>query len=264
MRKFILFLLAACASASAQTASPQAVAAIRESYTKFEYRVPMRDGVRLFTAVYIPKDVFTDAQQYPIMLQRTPYSIAPYGVDQYPARLGPSELFTREKFIFALQDVRGRYMSEGEYVVVRPQVPVKKGPKDIDESSDAFDTIDWLVKNVPGNSGKAGMWGISQPGFFATAGMIDAHPALVAVSPQAPVTDYYLGDDAYHNGAFMLAHRFGFYAGFRPRPGEPESPQPALPFRYGTPDAYEFFLNLGPLANADASYFQGRQPYWGP
>jgi hypothetical protein len=262
MRKLILVLLAACAVAPAQTASPQAVAAIRENYTKFEYRVPMRDGVRLFTAVYIPKDVFTDGRQYPIMIQRTPYSIAPYGVDQYPARLGPSELFTKEKFIFAMQDVRGRYMSEGEYVVVRPQVPVKRGPKDIDESTDAFDTVDWLVKNVPGNSGKAGMWGISQPGFFATAGMIDAHPALVAVSPQAPVTDYYLGDDVYHNGAFMLAHRFGFYMGFRPRPGEPEPPQPALPFRYGTPDAYEFFLNLGPLANADTRYFHGGQPYW--
>ena len=106
-------------------------------------------------------------------------------------------------------------MSEGDYVIVRPHKPVKNGPKDIDESTDTYDTIDWLVKNVPGNTGKVGMWGISQPGFYATAGMIDAHPALVAVSPQAPVTDYYMGDDVYHNGAFMLAHRFGFYMGFR-------------------------------------------------
>jgi putative CocE/NonD family hydrolase len=257
-------LIAAAMTAAAQPPQnqAQAVAAIRANYTKFEYRIPMRDGVRLFTAVYVPKDVFTDGKTYPIMLERTPYSVPPYGVDQYPARIGPSELFEREKFIFALEDVRGRYMSEGEYVVVRPYNPAKKGPGDIDESSDTFDTIDWLLKHVPGNTGKVGMWGISQPGFFATAGLIDAHPALVAVSPQAPVTDYYLGDDVYHNGAFMLAHRFSFYAGFRPREGAPEPPQPSLPFRYGTPDAYAFFLNLGPLANADTQYFKDRQPYW--
>ena len=161
------------------------------------------------------------------------------------------------------QDVRGRFMSEGDFSIVRPYQPVKKGPQDTDESSDAYDSIDWLIKNIPGNTGKVGIWGISQPGFFASAAMIDAHPALVAVSPQAPVTDYYLGDDSYHNGAFMLAHRFSFYQGFKPR-GDDLAPPPTVTptFEYGTPDAYEFYLNMGSLANADEKYFKQRQPYW--
>src|SRR5713226_3619781 len=135
---------------------------VRENYTKFEYRIPMRDGVKLFTSVYVPKDVFTDARTYPMMLQRTGYSVAPYGIDQYRANLGPSDLFAREKFIFVYQDIRGRYLSEGDYVVIRPIKPVKSGPKDTDESTDTWDTVDWLVKNVPGNVPKVGMYGISQ------------------------------------------------------------------------------------------------------
>jgi putative CocE/NonD family hydrolase len=246
----------------AQQAPSPGVPFIRENYSKFEYRIPMRDGVRLFTAVYVPKDVFADGKTYPIMMQRTPYSVPPYGVDQYPATLGPSELFARDKFIFAYQDVRGRYMSEGEYVVNRPYKPAKNSPKDIDESTDTYDTVAWLIQNVPGNSGKVGMWGLSQPGFYATAGMIDAHPALVAVSPQAPVTDYYMGDDVYHNGAFMLAHRFSFYMSFQPRDGDPAPPKPRVPFQYGTPDGYQFYLDLGPLANADEKYFKHNQPFW--
>jgi putative CocE/NonD family hydrolase len=153
-------------------------------------------------------------------------------------------------------------MSEGDFTLTRPQKPVKKSSKDTDESTDAYDTIDWLIKNVPYNTGKVGIWGISQPGFFATASMIDSHPALVAVSPQAPVTDYYLGDDVYHNGAFMLAARFAMYQGFRPRGDEPTLPAPMLPFDFGTPDGYDFYLNLGPLANADERYFKNQQPYW--
>ena len=223
----------------------------------------MRDGVKLFTSVYIPKDVFSDAKTYPIMLDRTPYNVKPYGVDQYRENLGPSEFFAREKFIFVYQDIRGRFMSEGEYSLLRPHNP-HKGPKDIDESTDTYDTIDWLVKNLPGNSGKVGMWGISQPGFYVTAGMIDAHPALVAVSPQAPVTDYYMGDDVYHNGAFMLAHRFSFYQGFRLREGDPAPPPAQNPprFDYGTPDGYQFYLDMGSLANADEKYFKHQQPLW--
>ncbi len=249
---------ATVATGSANTGA----AAVRENYTKFEYRIPMRDAVKLFTSVYIPKDVFTDGRTYPILLQRTPYNVSPYGVDQYRASLGPSEFFEREKFIFVYQDVRGRFMSEGDYTIIRPHKAVKTGPKDTDESTDTYDTIDWLAKNVPGNTGKVGMYGVSQPGFYAAAGMIDAHPALVAVAPQAPVTDYYMGDDSYHNGAFMLAHRFSFYMGFHPREGDPEPPQPALAFQYGTPDGYEFFLDMGPLSNADEKYFKHKQPYW--
>jgi putative CocE/NonD family hydrolase len=242
---------------------PVNAAYIRENYSKFEYRIPVRDGVKLFTSVYIPKDVFTDGKTYPIMLDRTPYNVHPYGPDQYRENLGPSEFFAREKFIFAYQDIRGRFMSEGEYSLLRPHNPMKKGIKDIDESSDTYDTVDWLVKNLPGNNGKVGMWGISQPGFYATAGMIDAHPALVAVSPQAPVSDYYMNDDVYHNGAFMLAHRFGFYNGFKLREGDPEPP-PANQVRFdpGTPDGYDFFLSVGSLANFDEKFFKHKQPLW--
>jgi len=236
---------------------------VRENYSKFEYRIPMRDGVKLFTSVYIPKDVFTESRTYPIMMQRTGYNVAPYGIDQYRAALGPSDLFAREKFIFVYQDIRGRYMSEGDYVVIRPHKPVKSGPKDTDESTDTYDTIEWLVHNLPGNTGKVGMYGISQPGFYATAGMIDAHPALVAVAPQAPVTDYYMGDDSYHNGAFMLAHRFNFYQGFRAREtDEPGVPTPSPAFQFGTPDGYDFYLQMGSLANADEKYFKHKQPLW--
>jgi len=238
------------------------VAFIRENYSKYEYRIAMRDGIKLFTAVYIPKDVASEGRTYPVLLERTPYNLAPYGVDQFPATLGPSPLFSHEKFIFAYQDVRGRYMSEGDFTVVRPQKPVKNGPKDTDESTDAYDTIDWLIKNIPGNTGKVGLWGISQPGFFATAAMIDSHPALLAVSPQAPVTDYFLGDDSYHNGAFMLAARFAMYQQFRPRGDSPTTPPAALPFDYGTPDGYDFYLSLGTIANADERYFKHAQPYW--
>jgi putative CocE/NonD family hydrolase len=241
--------------------APYTVADVRANYTKFEYRIPMRDGVKLFTSVYIPKDVFSDGHTYPIMMQRTGYNVAPYGIEQYRASLGPSDLFAREKFIFVYQDIRGRFMSEGKYVLIRPHNPNKHG-KDIDESTDTYDTVDWLVKNAPGNNGKVGMWGISQPGFYVSAGMIDAHPALVAVSPQAPVTDYYMGDDVYHNGAFMLAHRFSFYMGFREREGDPAPPQPALRFDFGTPDGYDFYLQLGSLANADEKYFKHQQPFW--
>jgi len=245
-------------------ANPQPVNAqwIRENYSKFEYKIPMRDGVKLFASVYIPKDVFSDNRTYPIVMQRTPYNVRPYGPDQYRENLGPSEYFAREKFIFVYQDIRGRFMSEGKYDLLRPHNPAKKA-NDIDESTDTYDTIDWLVKNVPGNTGKVGMYGISQPGFYATAGMIDAHPALVAVSPQAPVTDYYMGDDVYHNGAFMLAHRFSFYQGFQLRDGDPAPPPANAPrFDFGTPDAYDFYLNLGPLANVDEKYFKQTQPLW--
>jgi putative CocE/NonD family hydrolase len=254
-------------SAAAAAAPPTAASTIgrefvRENYTKFEQMVPMRDGIKLFTSVYVPKDVFTDGRTYPILMQRTGYGVAPYGIEQYRANLGPSDLFAREKFIFVYQDVRGRYMSEGEYIVIRPHKPVKSGPKDVDESTDTYDTVEWLIHNLPGNTGKVGMYGISQPGFYVSAGMIDAHPALVAVAPQAPVTDYYMGDDSYHNGAFMLAHRFSFYMGFHLRTGDPAPPPTTAPFQFGTPDGYDFYLQMGSLANADEKYFKHQQPLW--
>jgi putative CocE/NonD family hydrolase len=231
---------------------------VRAHYTKHEYMVPMRDGVRLFTSVYIPKDT---SRTYPILMMRTPYSVAPYGVDQYRERLGPSERLAREGYIFVYQDVRGRYMSEGEFVNVRPHKPVKSGPRDTDESTDTYDTIEWLLKHVPHHNGRVGLWGISYPGFYAAAGMIDAHPALKAVSPQAPIGDWFIGDDFHHNGAFFLPHAFGFLAIFgkpRPRP----TTRGGQPFEYGTPDGYKFYLQLGSLANVNTRYFHNEIPFW--
>ncbi len=231
---------------------------VKARYTKYEYRVPMRDGVRLFTAVYVPKD---DSVAYPILLTRTPYAVAPYGADQYRADLGPSPLFAKAGYIFAYQDVRGQVRSEGEYVHVRPHDPTKVG-KEIDESSDAHDTIAWLLGHVPNHNGKVGQSGISYPGFYTVCGMIDAHPALVAASPQAPVMDWFIGDDWHHNGAFFLAHAFRFLAEFHKLRPENLKRLDALKFDYGTPDGYDFFLAMGPLSNADALHLKGGNPFW--
>jgi uncharacterized protein len=242
----------------AQEPQPDA-SRVRERYTKYEYRIPMRDGAHLFTAVYAPKDA---SQTYPFLLTRTPYSVAPYGVDNYRTALGPSEHFEKEGFIFVYQDARGRYMSEGQFAQARPFQPNKRTPKDIDESTDTYDTIEWLLKNIPNHNGRVGMIGISQPGFHVAASLMDAHPALKAVSPQAPTADYYMGDDVYHNGAFMLAANFGFYGFFLPRPGAPTPPKEQPHFDFGTPDGYEFFLKMGPLAESNKKYFNGEAVYW--
>ena len=233
---------------------------IKAHYTKYEYRIPMRDGAKLFTSVYVPKDA---SEKYPIMLDRTPYSVAPYGVDSFKTSLGPSEKFAREGFIFVYQDVRGRYMSEGEFVNMTPHRDVKRGPRETDESSDTYDTIDWLIKNMPGNTGKVGMWGISYPGFYAAAGIIDAHPALKAASPQAPIADWFIGDDFHHNGALYLPHAYRFLSAFgHPRPA-PAPPTPAAPPSGAElQDAYSFFLSLGPLSNANEKYFHNDVAFW--
>lgn len=228
------------------------------NYTKYEYRIPMRDGVRLFTSVYLPKDT---SQTYPILLRRTPYTVSPYGVDNYSQFSESMEKFLREGFIFADQDVRGRIKSEGEFVNARPYVPVKHGPADIDESTDAYDTIDWLVKNIPHNNGNVGIWGISYPGFYAAMAAIDAHPALKAASPQAPIGDWFMGDDWRHNGALFLAHSFRFFVNFgRPWTEPGTVPQPR--FDPGTPDGYDFFLRLGPLEKIDPSLFGTQSGFW--
>ncbi|MBZ5728088.1 MAG: CocE/NonD family hydrolase [Acidobacteriia bacterium] len=250
-RLSVFALLAWCCAA-------QGLEFIKAHYTKYEYQIAMRDGKKLFTSVYLPKDT---AQKYPILLDRTPYNVAPYGVDNYKADLGPSEKFAREGYIFVYQDVRGRYLSEGEFVNMTPHRELKRGPQDIDESSDTYDTIDWLVKNLPGNNGKVGMWGISYPGFYTAAGIIDAHPALKAASPQAPITDWFIGDDFHHNGALYLPHAYRFFSAFgHPRPA-PTRPQPAAP-QENLPDAYSFFLSVGPLANVDEKYFKHDVPFW--
>jgi putative CocE/NonD family hydrolase len=242
---------------SANSAVAQGQDYVKSHYTKYEYRIPMRDGKKLFTAVYVPKD---DSKRYPILLMRTPYSVQPYGVDRYKSDLGPSPLFGKSGYIFAYQDVRGRWMSEGDFVNMRPYNPDKKDTE-IDESSDTWDTIEFLVKHVKNNNGRVGQWGISYPGFYTDAGMIDAHPALKASSPQAPVTDWFIGDDWHHNGALFLPHMFNFMATFgRPRTGPVKKFD--YKFDHETPDGYQFFLNLGPLTNANKRYFKGEVPFW--
>jgi putative CocE/NonD family hydrolase len=233
---------------------------IREQYTKYEYRIAARDGKRLFTSVYIPKD---QSQKWPILLNRTPYSVAPYGVDLYKADLGPNKELAKDKYIFVYQDVRGRNMSEGEFINMTPHKPVKRSPQDVDESTDTYDTIDWLVKNLPNNNGKVCTYGISYPGFYTAAGMIDAHPAHVCASPQAPITDWFTGDDFHRNGALCLPHAFNFLSGFgKPRPEPAVPPKDAVRFQHGTPDGYKFFLQMGPLYNANEKYFKNTVAFW--
>ncbi|HEX2060190.1 MAG TPA: CocE/NonD family hydrolase [Thermoanaerobaculia bacterium] len=227
---------------------------ILANYTKYERRIPMRDGVRLFTSIYVPKDA-SATNTYPILLYRTPYSVGPYGPDEYRKNLGPSEHFARDKYIVAYQDVRGRFMSEGQFVDMRPH------DSRMSEATDTWDTIEWLTKNIAGNNGRVGMWGISYPGFYASAGMIDAHPALKAVSPQAPIANWWMGDDFHHHGTFYLPHFFNFFYTFgQPRP-ELTTKNPER-IQHGTPDGYEWFRQLIPLSNIDEKFYKGRVAFW--
>ena len=226
---------------------------IKKNYTKHEVMIPMRDGVKLFVCIYEPKD---KKQKYPIMFDRTPYSVGPYGPDNYKAFLGPDELFPREGYIFAYGDVRGRYMSEGQFEDVRPYIPNKRGNQ-IDETSDTYDTVDWLIKNVPNNNGRVGVYGISYPGFYTSMAGIDGHPAIKAISPQAPVSDWFHGDDMQHNGALFLAQNYHFFASFgQPRPVPTGNNEYLKPFLWGTQDDYKFFLQMGGMKNSGDLYQQ--------
>jgi putative CocE/NonD family hydrolase len=289
MKKILLILcLSACVAGTyAQrrgAGQPSATAIyVKEHYTKTQTYIPMRDGVRLFCTVYSPKD---QSQKYPIIMTRTPYSVGPYGENDYKGSLGQDTVLMHEGFIFVYEDVRGRYMSEGDFVNVRPQispktktasVPMDKStnlglqpdPKTkanavppIDESTDTYDTIDWLVKNLPNNNGRVGIEGISYPGFYSTASLPNAHPALKAVSPQAPVTEWFKGDDFHHNGVFFEMDAFAFLTGFGvPRP----KPVPEYlngikykPFR----DNYKFYLEMGALPNFKKKYLGDSVKFW--
>lgn len=232
---------------------------IRRSYTKYEARIPMRDGTKLFTAIYVPNARHAArGQRYPILLLRTPYGVGPYGADRYRSELGPSAAFEQKGYILVWQDVRGRYLSGGTFVNMRPMRKLS-GAK-IDESTDAYDTIAWLLKHVPGHNGRVGMVGISYPGFYASAGAIDGHPALKAVSPQAPIADWFF-DDMHRNGAFVLPLAFTFLSSFgqpRPKPTALRSQR----WDFGTADGYAFFRGIGPLRNVDQRYFQKKIPFW--
>jgi hypothetical protein len=246
-------LLNACAG---DDQTPPGAYDSREHYTKYEYRIPMRDGVRLFTSVLVPKDASTT---YPFMIIRSPFGVGPYGSDEYSTAAVHTDAFLRAGYIWVRQDVRGRALSEGAFTHVTPHRPEKRVLSDVDESTDTYDTVEWLLQHVPNHNGRAGLWGISYAGFFTAAGIIDTHPAIKAASPQAPVADLFLDDDWYHGGAFMLAANFEGSAGFPPKAGPP--PKVTVPFDYGTSDGYEFFLKLGPLGNVTAR-LGGPNPMW--
>ncbi len=227
---------------------------VKEHYTKAVYRIPMRDGIKLYTAVYTPKDT---TQDYPILIWRTPYSCWPYGKDQY--RNLPEEL-AKEKFIFVYQDVRGRFMSEGKFVNMRPYIPDKKR-KQTDESSDAWDTEEWLINHIRHNNGRIGIFGISYPGFYAAMACIDAHPALKAASPQAPIADWWVDDDMHHYGALSLQMSVNFFSGFGIKRDSLTTRWPHRLPRI-SPDAYNFFMSLEPLSQVDEKYYHGSIAFW--
>jgi putative CocE/NonD family hydrolase len=235
--------------------SAQETYVVKDHYTKAEYRIPMRDGIKLYTIVYTPKDT---TQNYPVLIWRTPYSCGPYGPGKF--RHLPVNL-AKEKFIFVYQDVRGRFMSEGKFVNMRPYIPNKISNKQTDESSDAWDTVDWLIKNVKHNNGKAGMFGISYPGFYAAMACIDAHPALKAVSPQAPISNWFVDDDMHHHGAFSLQMAINFFSVFGVKRDSLTTHWPPRMPRV-SPDAYDFFMSLEPLSNIDKKYYHDKIAFW--
>jgi hypothetical protein len=250
----IALLIGAAADVGAQEAGFD----VKAHYVKRDAMVRMRDGVQLYTIVYTPRDT---TPSYPILLFRTPYSIPPYESDAYRRVLGPSQDFDRDGYIFVFQDVRGKFRSEGEFEVMRPFKPAKRGPADVDESSDTHDTIEWLLANITGHNGRVGMWGVSYPGWQTVMGMMDAHPALRAASPQASPSDMFIGDDFHHNGAFRLMYAFSWLAGnARTRTGQTSAR--GARFDYGTPDGYRFFMEAGAPAAIDSLYFDGQVPAW--
>ncbi|HET7115020.1 MAG TPA: CocE/NonD family hydrolase [Hanamia sp.] len=233
---------------------------VKENYTKVDTTITMRDGIKLYTIIYVPKD---QSEKYPFLMERTPYSVAPYGENNYAERLGPNTALMHEKYIFVYQDVRGRYMSEGHNLEMAPYIPNKKDKTQVDESSDTYDTIVWLLKNIKNNNGRVGLYGISYPGFYATASLPGAHPAIKAVSPQAPVTDEFIGDDANHNGAFFLLDNFMFMNYFGKERRGPTEDYGSLMFDADNNDTYHLFLNMGPVKNTQsAQYFDHRSYIW--
>ncbi|WP_183575171.1 CocE/NonD family hydrolase [Mucilaginibacter sp. X5P1] len=258
MKKYLLIALsimlfaATSFNVSAQRFQSPDADYIKANYTKYEYQIPMRDGKKLFTSVYVPKD---QSKKYPIMMDRTPYSVAPYGTDKYKGSLGPSSLFTHDGYIFVYQDVRGRWMSEGIYQEMTPELESHKSKKDVDEGTDTYDTIDWLLKHIPNNNGKVGVWGISYPGFYTTTSLLSRHPALVAASPQAPIADLYR-DDAFHNGAFMLVANFGFYPFFTNRQDDKPTQAQGFNVDFGTEDGYDYYFKMGSVKHTNDIYLK--------
>lgn len=281
MHPLLLLSLAAAAPAANAPLVPfevvttdDVVRALREHYTKHEYQIPMRDSVTLHTHVWTPKPASVDDhRRWPMLYTRTPYSVQPYGIENLPdpknpralSRFAPAKQLVRSGYVMVHQDVRGRLMSGGTFVDIRPMAdPAKKRARDpsaVDESTDAWDTIDWLVKHVPNTNGRVGVWGNSYAGFYAAQAAVDAHPALKAAAPMAPVTEWFVGDDFHHNGAFFLADTFSFYANFGRARDQPTTKIP-WDFEPDVADVYDFFLQLGPIKNANTKYLHNTIAFW--
>jgi putative CocE/NonD family hydrolase len=239
-------------------AAPNSPDGLKLKYDKQEVYITMRDGVKLFTSIYTPKNA---ASNHPILLNRTPYNIEPGGPSNFNFFMQLYSRYVEEEYIMVYQDVRGKYMSEGVFEDIRPVIPVKNNNKDIDETTDTWDTVDWLIRNVRNNNGNVGIFGISYPGFYSTMGIINAHPAVKAVSPQAPVTAWFIGDDFHHNGAFFLQDCFNFYySNGQPHRKPTRGGHPS--FRYPVPDNYEFFLSLGAVKNIAPKYLGDSIKFW--
>ena len=254
MRSFILVCFLSVLSFLSNAQGNKDSLYVREHYEKFEYQIPMRDGVKLFTIVYMPKD---KSKKWPILINRTCYNASGYG--DYKLHNHPSHYLVEDGYILVFQDVRGRYMSGGQFDNMTPNIPGNnpKNKKDVDESSDTWDSIDWLIKNLKGNNGRAGIYGISYPGFYSAASLPDAHPALKAVSPQAPISDFFF-DDFHHMGAYLQSYTpafavFGYQKNDTTRK---DWYMEQLMRFYGNPtkDAYDFYLKLGPLKNITEKY----------
>ncbi|BAH39245.1 putative hydrolase [Gemmatimonas aurantiaca T-27] len=262
MAGLALLLATASTVAKAQNARPApdqaGVARLTAQYVKREVSIPMRDGTKLFTAIYVPRD---SSKAVPILLMRTPYSVAPYGATAYPAQLGPFPDIDKEGWIFVNQDVRGRYMSEGYHQFMTPNRGPNRKTGDVDESTDTYDTIEWILKNVHHHNGRVGTWGNSAPGFFVTAGMIDAHPAHKFAYPSAPMVDWWMGDDRHMNGLFKLSQTYNFMRNFdQPRNGL-ITQYPAGPAS-GTTDGYAWHLAMGAFSNYGPGPLQNRVAFW--
>ncbi|MES2518909.1 MAG: CocE/NonD family hydrolase [Bacteroidota bacterium] len=263
MKKLLFLLVISVLSftinAQMMSTAQQDSAFIRENYVKSQVQIAMRDGVKLFANIYTPKDA-SPTNKYPIVMQRTCYDVAPYGKDDYPQMLYYSRYMMREKFIFVNQDVRGRWMSEGTWTNMTPQVISKTKKTDIDESTDTYDTIDWLVKNTPNNNGRVGQYGISYPGFYTVAGALSGHPALKAASPQAPVSDFFF-EDFHHNGAFTVGYGLTFpvFGVQHPKPTPDSWYDDKFPV-IKTADGFEWYKTMTPLKNFTKVY--GDNFFW--
>jgi putative CocE/NonD family hydrolase len=230
------------------------------NYEKKEFDIPMRDGVNLHTQIYIPRD---QSKNYPFLINRTNYAILPYGTDayQYKRKLGPTWGYSQEKYIFVYQNVRGRFLSEGKYEEMRPY-KINKDENETDESSDIYDTIEWLLKNIDNSNGKVGLYGYSYPGFYSLMGLIDPHPALKAVIPKAPIVDWFKGDDFHQNGAFMVLAAINFFRRWGHDSIINTTKTPIPIFSYTKEDLYSYLLDKGSAKNIGSVLLNNKVPFW--